>query len=153
MGTEIRLATKDDLPALEQVLKQTDLFPPDMLEDMMSPFLEGKSDSFWMTCLHDGSVSGFTFTAPEDLTDGTWNMLAIAVLPSLQTLGLGRELIRHTEKHLRALKQRLIIADTSGTSAFAGTRQFYDSVGYREVARIPDFWAEGDNKIVFARKL
>jgi hypothetical protein len=42
-----------------------------------------------------------------------------------------------------------LIADTSGTDDFAPTRAFYRKNGYAEEARIRDFWAKGDDKVVF----
>jgi ribosomal protein S18 acetylase RimI-like enzyme len=90
---------------------------------------------------------------PEALTDGTWNMLAIAVLPARQGEGRGGALVARLEAILRDRGQRVLIADTSGTDAFARTRAFYRVNGYAEEARIRDFWAEGDDKVVFWKSL
>ena len=80
-------------------------------------------------------------------------MLAIAVLPSSQGLGHGGALVAHLEAVLRRRKQRILIVDTSGVDAFARTRDFYRKSGYTEEARIRDFWATGDDKIVFWKSL
>jgi energy-coupling factor transporter ATP-binding protein EcfA2 len=47
----------------------------------------------------------------------------------------------------------LLLADTSGTAAFSRTRAFYREIGYLEEARIRDFWADGDDKVVFSKRL
>lgn len=80
-------------------------------------------------------------------------MLALAVLPLLQGKGHGGALVAQLETTLKGRDQRLLIADTSGVAAFARTREFYRKNGYTEEARIRDFWAAGDDKIVFWKSL
>ena len=88
-----------------------------------------------------------------DNADGTWNMLALAVRPDLQGQRLGAALVRAAEKHLQDKGQRILIVDTSGTDAFALTRNFYVQNGYEEEVRIRDFWADGDDKVIFRKAL
>ncbi len=107
----------------------------------------------WLTCKSQGRVVGFCYAVPEKLTAGTWNMLAIAVLPSAQGAGAGRALLKHLESALRDRGQRILIADTSGADAYGGTRAFYRKNGYTQEARIRDFWAAGEDKIVFWKSL
>lgn len=111
------------------------------------------ADALWLTAEFEGRAAGFCFATPEALANGTWNMLAIAVLPGLQGRYLGAGLVATLEQQLRQQGQRILIADTSGTEAFARTRQFYRSRGYTEVARIPEFWDAGDDKVVFWKSL
>lgn len=149
----IRPTTREDILALQIVLDQTDLFPSEMLPGMIAPSLAGESEAFWLTCHLDGSAVGFCFTAPEELADGTWNMLALAVRPDLQGRRLGTAIITSAEQHLRNKSQRILIVDTSGTDEFALTRKFYALNGYDEEARIRDFWAPGDDKVIFRKAL
>ena len=44
-----------------------------------------------------------------------------------------------------------IYADTSSSDRYAGTRSFYERMGFREGARLPDFYAPGDGKIVYVK--
>ena len=101
----------------------------------------------------DGLACGFCYAEPETLADGTWNMLAIAVHPDAQGKGCGAELCAALEATLGARGQRVLIAETSGTDEFAGTRAFYARAGYTEEARIRDFWGPGDDKVVFWKSL
>ncbi|NSX54371.1 GNAT family N-acetyltransferase [Parasulfitobacter algicola] len=150
----IRLTTSNDIPALQQVLDGTELFPSDMLPDMLAGFLTvADSPNIWLTCEDAGQPVGFCYAVPEDLADGTWNMLAIAVLPSCQGRGFGGAVVQHLEDVLRGRRARILIADTSGTDEFAQTRAFYQKSGYAEEARIRDFWAAGDDKVVFWKSL
>ena len=80
-------------------------------------------------------------------------MLAIAILPIEQGNGFGGAIAEHLETELKKRGQRILIAETSGTDAFAQTREFYRKNGYSEEARIRDFWAAGDDKVVFWKSL
>ncbi|OYU73000.1 MAG: GNAT family N-acetyltransferase [Alphaproteobacteria bacterium PA3] len=125
-----------------------------MLPDMIQGFLSTEeTPDIWLTCERDEIAIGFCYAMPETLTDGTWNMVAIAVLPELQGSGAGATLVKAVEDKLREEGHRIIIVDTSGTEAYAKTRNFYLKIGYTQEARLRDFWAEGDDKIVFWKSL
>ncbi len=149
----IKPTTSADIPALKAVVDQTELFPGEMLPEMLSPFLGGEAEAVWLTA-HLGDVPvGLCYAVPEELTNGTWNMLALAVLPAHQGDGVGGALVKRLEDDLRSQGVRVLIADTSGTDAFALTRRFYAKSGYSEEARIRDFWDAGDDKVVFWKGL
>lgn len=151
---KVRPTKFEDIPALKHVLDGTQLFPSSMLTDMVSDFLASNDDqSFWLTAEEGGEAIGFCFASPEAMTEGTWNMLAIAVLPEKQGGGTGGAIVSALEAHLAEQGNRVLIADTSGTDDFAQTREFYHKNGYVEEARIRDFWAKGDDKIVFWKAL
>jgi ribosomal protein S18 acetylase RimI-like enzyme len=154
MDMNIRLTRSEDLPALMKVLDETGLFPSDILPDMLGGSLSnGESDDLWLTAEVGQKAVGFCYAVPEKLTDGTWNMLAIAVLPSQQGSGLGSAITQKLEDILRERGNRILIADTSGTKQFARTRKFYSKCGYSEESRIRDFWAAGDDKVTFRKAL
>lgn len=125
-----------------------------MLPDMIGGFLsDADNNDHWLTCETGGEVCGFCYAVPAPMTEGTWNMLAIAVLPSGQGKGIGGALVKRLEDDLRARGQRLLIVDTSGSAAFESTRRFYRGNRYVEEARIRDYWAAGDDKVVFSKAL
>jgi hypothetical protein len=43
--------------------------------------------------------------------------------------------------------------ETSGRADYDGTRRFYERHGYRATARIPDFYAPGDDQVVYVKPL
>jgi ribosomal protein S18 acetylase RimI-like enzyme len=150
----VRPTKHADILALQQVLDDTELFPSEMLPDMIRGFLSGGDTAeIWLTCEVNGEPVGFCYATPEALAEGAWNMLAIAVQPSLQRAGYGAAIVAQLEDRLREQGQRILIADTSGVDDFAPTRAFYRKNGYTQEARIRDFWAAGDDKIVFWKSL
>ena len=149
----IKSTSPKDILGLQAVLDGTGLFPSEMLPDMLAPSLAGETEAFWLTCHSDGEAVGLCYTVPEELADGTWNMLALAVRPDLQGKRFGAALVHAAEQYLKDKGQRILIVDTSGTDAFALTRKFYAQNGYEEEARIRDFWADGDDKVIFRKAL
>lgn len=98
---------------------------------------------------------GFCMTDPEPMTDGTWNMRALAVAPAHQGAGAGggAAIVAATEGAVAGMQGRLLIVDTSRIEAFVGARQFYLRCGYAEEARIRDVWGAGDDKVTFRKAL
>ena len=48
---------------------------------------------------------------------------------------------------------RLIVVETAGRPDYARTRAFYEARGYRRTATIPDFYAPGDDLVVYVKAL
>ena len=150
----VRPTVAADLPALQDVLDQTGLFPSEMLPDLIMGYLsQAVSDELWLTCKDGSTPIGFAYAKAEALTDGTWNMLAIAVSPTRHRSGAGGALVAKLEALLREQGHRILIAETSGLAEFQDARNFYRGNGYAEEARIREFWGKGDDKIVFWKAL
>jgi ribosomal protein S18 acetylase RimI-like enzyme len=99
----------------------------------------------------EAGVVGFSYTRPEALAEGVWNLLAIGFRNEFQAKGLGTSLIEEVERSLS--QQRILLVETSGLDDFKATRTFYENREYTREAVIRDYWAEGDDKIVFWRSL
>ncbi len=150
----IRPTNGSDIADLQSILDATELFPSDMLPEMIGSFLSDNAcEEIWLTCEHDSVPVGFCFATPEQMTVRTWNMLAIAVSPTHQSKGVGTAIVSHLEDQLRRSGQRILIVDTSGLPEFERTRNFYVKTGYTQEARIRDFWEDGDDKVTFWKKL
>lgn len=147
------MTTSTDVPRLSIVLDQTKVFPSEMLSDMLAPSLSGDTEAFWLTCHFKGEPVGLCYTVPEEMADGTWNTLALAVRPDCQGKGFGAALVAAAEAYLHDKRQRILIVDTSGTETFTMSRKFYAGIGYEEEAHIRDFWADGDDKVTFRKAL
>jgi hypothetical protein len=46
-----------------------------------------------------------------------------------------------------------VIIETSSQPHYGGTRAFYLRRGYDVVARVPDFYAPGDDRLIFAKRI
>lgn len=153
----IRPTTPDDTTALIALADATGLFQPNHLEDlgeMLSDYFgaNGDSDRFWITDDDNGAV-GVAYCEMERMTDGTWNLQLIAILPDRQGQGRGTALLRYVEQMLTARGGRVLLVETSGLPDLERTRAFYRKCNYDEEARIRDFYQAGDDKIVYRKAL
>ncbi|HBL12668.1 MAG TPA: GNAT family N-acetyltransferase [Cyanobacteria bacterium UBA11162] len=152
----IRPTTPDDTAALIALADAIGFEPNELevLREMLSDDLGGNSDSdrFWLTD-DDGEPVGVAYCAPERMTNGTWNLLLIAVQPDRQGQGRGTALLRYVEQALMTRGARLLLVETSGLPSFERTRAFYRKCGYDQEARIRDFYKAGDDKIVYRKAL
>ena len=100
----------------------------------------------------DGILAGWICWGPTPCTLATYDLYWMAVDPALQGAGIGTALIREME-HRLAERARLIVVETAGRPDYAATRRFYEARGYRTTATIPDFYAPGDDQVVFVKQV
>jgi GNAT superfamily N-acetyltransferase len=86
-------------------------------------------------------------------TVDSFDLYWIAVSPRGRRNGLGTWLLRETERCVVAMGGARLYVDTSGRPGYAGPRTFYASAGYAEVARLADFYAPLDDKVVYCKTL
>jgi ribosomal protein S18 acetylase RimI-like enzyme len=100
-----------------------------------------------------GEVAGYACFGSTPLTKGTWDLYWIAVDPAKQGEGIGRALLAAAEAAIRAEDGRMLLIETAGKASYQKTRAMYLACGYREVARVPEFYDVGDDKVIYGRRL
>ena len=150
----IRFAVPDDVARLKEIITATELFPAHLLNDMIAPYFAGENENWLVFETEDSeNIVGLAYYMPEPMTEGTYNALLLAVHPGQQGRGVGAALMIHIEQTLREQNKRILLVETSGLPEFERTRRFYRKIGYEEEARIRDFYASGEDKIVFYKAL
>ncbi len=150
----IRKVQVQDIPGLKEVLDSSELFPSEYLDDMISDYFNNNdSTDIWFTCIDNNTPIALGYCAPEKLTNGTYNLYAIAVRKDLQGQGVGERMMNFIEKLLTDSGNRILIVETSSIDHYTLTRKFYNKLGYRQEAVIKDFWNEGEDKVIFWKKL
>jgi acetoin utilization deacetylase AcuC-like enzyme/GNAT superfamily N-acetyltransferase len=99
------------------------------------------------------NLVAFACYGPIRGTQDAFDLFWIAVLPDEQRQGLGAQIYARAEAAMVKAGAKRIYADTSTSERYAGTRDFYEGMGFREQARIPDFYAPGDGKIIYMKPL
>ena len=101
----------------------------------------------------DERLLGYACFGPTPATDGTYDLYWLAVDPAVQGRGIGRALVRDVETKLSARGGRLLVVETSSRPDYETTRQFYTRSGYTEAARVRDFYAPADDRILLTTRL
>ncbi|HSE66370.1 MAG TPA: GNAT family N-acetyltransferase [Gemmatimonadales bacterium] len=100
----------------------------------------------------EGRVVGWICWGATPCTVATWDLYWMAVDPDMHGQGVGTALLEEMENRLSD-KARLIVIDTSGRPDYAPTRAFYRARGYQTAAVVRDFYALGDDQVIFSKRL
>ena len=149
----IRPLERADLVRVAFLVDVNEMFPSEMLPDMTAGHFAGEAQAHRWIVFDDGAVKAAAYYVPEPLTEGTWNVLMIAVDPAEHGRGIGSHLMRFIEQELAGEKVRVLLVETSGTPDFKRTRGFYDMLGYEREARIREYYSAGDDKVIFRKAL
>ena len=100
-----------------------------------------------------GRMIGYLCWGPTPCTKGRFDVYWIAVDPKARRSGVGAELHRRAEASIAALGGQRIYIETSSTAPYEAARKFYERMGYSQAARLADFYADGDDKVLFVKEL
>lgn len=152
----IRRMTADDKPAVIRILKATPEFlPPEVIvaEELIDAFLEDPTSGYYIKVAEtDSDIAGYICYGNTPLTEATWDIYWIAVSHALQGKGIGRILMQQAEEDISKMHGRLVVVETSGKAEYNKTRQFYDTLSYQKVCQIPDYYAPGDDLVMFVKR-
>jgi ribosomal protein S18 acetylase RimI-like enzyme len=152
----IRPTRPEDTPALVELARDTGVFKPaeiDALREVLNDFHTSNHALGHLTTTFEqgGQPIGFAYYAPAAMTDRTWHLYWIAVSRQIQARGVGGELLRRAEDDIRAAGGRLLLIETSSLPHYDLTRRFYLKHGYELTATLRDFYADGDDMVVFRK--
>ena len=152
-----------DRARLAELLVDTGAFHADEVEVALSLFdlshggAAGANDApidyEFVGAFEGDQLVGYACFGPTPATEGTWDLYWLAVDPSAQGRGIGRALVRDVEGKLIGRGGRLLVVETSSRPDYASTRRFYVRSGYTEAARVRDFYAPADDRILLTTRL
>ncbi len=154
----IRPVQAQDRATIQGIVVSTGSFTPvevaTALELVDAALAEGEASGYLVYLLEDAGLPvGYVCFGPTPLTEGTWDLYWIAVQRAGQGRGYGRRLLSHAESEVERRGGRLLLIETSSQESYAATVAFYERTGYRLLARIPNFYRPGDDKLIFGKEL
>ncbi|MGB4705571.1 MAG: GNAT family N-acetyltransferase [Candidatus Saccharicenans sp.] len=153
----LRPMAKDDRQPVLELIRATSFFNEAEIQvaaELIDIYLNNPDQrDYQIVVVEDerGKVAGYMTYGPTPLTEGTWDLYWIAVSPEAQGKGYGRQLVNWLEDRVRESGGRLILIETSSQPKYLPTRKFYEKLGYAEIARIPDFYRPGDDRVIFGK--
>jgi len=101
----------------------------------------------------DRGLEGYVCFGPIPLTRSSYDLYWIAVRPAAQQAGLGRRLMDLAEAAVRRSGGTAMYVETSTRPQYLPTRAFYQRLGYRLAAELPDFYGPGDGQAIYMKQL
>ena len=157
VSPHLRDLTQADRERIEAITRSVGLFREDEIGIALEVFDEavgaGPANTYDLLGAElDGGLVGWICWGPTPCTLGTYDLYWMAVDPGAQGTGVGTALLREMERRLVGIA-RLIVVETAGRADYGATRAFYRARGYSPVSAIPDFYAPGDDQVVFVKNV
>lgn len=151
-------ATPDDVAYVRDIVASTGFFSEaeiavavELIEDRVTR--GDASDYRFVFADRNERAIGYACYGPIPCTIGSFDLYWIAVHDRERGRGLGRRLLREAERRIHGESGRQVYVETSSRDQYRSTRAFYEKNGYERVATFPDFYARGDDKVVYVKPL
>lgn len=96
---------------------------------------------------------GYICYGPTPMTQGTFDLYWVVVDSEFESQGIGSKLLDFLEEVVRGMEGRMILADTSSVPEYEKTQKFYLRKGFQEVARVPDYYSPGNDRITYCKRI
>jgi ribosomal protein S18 acetylase RimI-like enzyme len=151
----------------EEVEVAEELIASSIADASLSPELRTGSGAGYtclVACDEQDVVRGYICYGPTPMTASTFDLYWIAVDPTLQGRGIGRALyvafaaevaarFGAREPNAASAEGAQIRIETSSQESYAKTGGFYERLGFSVDGRLRDFYAPGDDLLIFYRRL
>jgi len=165
-GITVRPLRRDDRASIERILRQTQVFLEMDVQcalELIDVFLNNaEQKDYQLACAVDAADQpvGYVCYGPTPMTFGTYDLYWIAADPAWHGRGIGSLLIEYVERQVcqstlpatTAEPARLLVIETSSLPRYESARRLYQRHHYREVARIPNFYADGDDRVLYTKR-
>lgn len=148
-----------DSQAIGNLLASTGFFYPyeiEVAKELSDTNLELGTEAsgyHFIVAHEDEKVLGYCCFGLSPCTESSYDLYWIAVHKNQMNRGIGRKLMTLAENSIVKLGGTIVWVETSGRPLYESTRAFYTAIGYDKVAALPDFYAPGDDKIIFTKKV
>lgn len=147
-----------DLDWVGKIVESTDFFTReerDIALELVAERLAKGENSGYLFLFAEGpqGVVGYSCFGPIMGTVASYDLYWLAVHDRCRGVGIGKRLLALSEKAIARRGGKRIYADTASREQYAPTRAFYLACGYREEARLIDFYAPGDGKVIYVKAL
>jgi ribosomal protein S18 acetylase RimI-like enzyme len=147
-----------DINDIVDIVRSTGFFNDEEL-DVAAELVEerlskGTASGYYFLFLElDKRVTGYSCFGPIPGTVNSFDLYWIAVHNESRGMGLGKIIMEKSEKEIAGMNGDRIYVETSSKDLYIPTRRFYERCGYRAEARLKDFYAPGDDKIIYVKSI
>jgi ribosomal protein S18 acetylase RimI-like enzyme len=153
----IRKFEKSDIAQLSEIVRETKVFHEEevsgAIELMEIAANEKDQKDYFLFSYVDESnaIQGYYCVGPTPMTKSTFDLYWIAVHPRMHRKKIGRELLEHCEQQVKEMGGTLLVVETSSQPKYEPTRKFYLRNQYKDTAHIKDYYAPGDDLVIYTK--
>ncbi len=153
----IEKPTRDDVEEVVQLIGRAGVFgraDVECVQELLHDYFHLPDHGGYEFAVYrqDGHIVGMACYGPTPLTEGTFDLYWLCVAPESRRSGVGRALMAEVETNVRRLGARLLVVETSGTDLYLPAREFYLARGFQRQATIPDYYAPGDDLVLYMKR-
>jgi ribosomal protein S18 acetylase RimI-like enzyme len=157
--SELRRVEPEDREAIRSLIEGTGAFrrhEVDVAMELVEIALTkpGQDDYHpYVLAEEDGTVVAYACFGKNDMTAATFDLYWLATRADRMGKGYGRRMVTFVEEEIRRRGGRLLAIETSSKESYLGTQTFYEKIGCTLAARLPDYYDEGDDKLIYLKPL
>ena len=153
-----RLPQPEDAARVEDICRGSGFFNAEEIgvarELVEERLVRGLASGYRFWFAMEGSfLAGYACYGPISGSEGSWDLYWIVVAPSHQGRGMGRRLLARVCTSAAKSGATRIYAETSSRAQYEPTRRFYLKQGFTEQARLDEFYAPDDDKVIYCLAL
>jgi ribosomal protein S18 acetylase RimI-like enzyme len=147
-----------DRSAVEQISRSSGFFSEAEVQVALEVFDEAVSTPAsgyeYIVAEDDGEAVGYAcWGGPIEFTESSFDLYWIAVDEAVRGRGIGLRLLLAAEDGARCAGCSQLFVETSGREQYAPTHRFYEAAGYQRAGELTDFYAPGDAKVFYVKRL
>ncbi len=117
-------------------------------------YADGESTGYYFVFAEIGGITvAYSCFGPITMSKTSFDLYWIATHNDYRGKGIGRRVLGETSRLAREMGCSILIAETSGLPHYEPTRAFYNSNGFQLEARLSDFYAIGDDKLFYTKRI
>jgi GNAT superfamily N-acetyltransferase len=155
----IRAVEEKDRGAIRALIDGTGVFKPhevDVAMELVDIALTrpGQDDYHpFVLVEEDGTVAAYACFGKNPMTKATFDLYWLATRADRMGKGYGRKIVAFVEEEVKRRGGRLLVIETSSKESYGSTREFYLKIGCILAAQLPDYYDEGDDKLIYLKRI
>lgn len=146
-----------DRPFIEAITRSTGFFSEAEVAIALSVFDEALADPcagyHYVLAEQDGQVVGYACWGRDLQTESSYELYWIAVDNRCRSGGVGSQLLNSVEAYVAEHGHGQLFIETAGREQYQPTRTFYERKGYVQAACLADYFAPGDARVIYTKRL
>jgi GNAT superfamily N-acetyltransferase len=147
-----------DIQCVRKIIESSGFFSDaeaDLAVELVQERLtKGASSGYYFLFAEQGERTvGYTCFGPIPCTIASYALYWIAIHNGFRGKGIGKGLLKKSEQVIAEWGGKRLYVETASREQYDPTRRFYLNCDYREEARLNDFYAPGDGKVIYVKAL